>query len=153
MQYSPDRLIPQEEEVVGGLFTVRGYPESVVAADSVFIASAEYRFHYPRSRPHMEIEKQRKLFGKPFRWVPEAPYGKADWDLILKAFFDVGTTIQTDRLGFEQDDTLIGTGVGVEIQFKQNLTLRLDWGFVLSEIENEVDVGDNRVHVVFTVLY
>jgi hemolysin activation/secretion protein len=154
IQYSPDRLIPQEEEVVGGLYTVRGYPESVVAADSVIIASAEYRFHYPRSRKAVPLEQQqRKLFGKPFRWVPEAAYGKADWDLILKAFFDVGTTIQTDRLGFEQDDTLIGTGVGVELQFKQNLTLRLDWGFVLSEIENEVDVGDNRVHVVFTVLY
>jgi hypothetical protein len=43
--------------------------------------------------------------------------------------------------------------VGVELQFKQNATLRLDWGFALSEIKNEVDTGDNRVHVVFTVLY
>jgi hemolysin activation/secretion protein len=154
MQWAFNRLIPQEEEVVGGLFTVRGYPESAVAGDSVFIGSVEYRFHYPRSLKPMEVEKQKpKLFGKNFRWRPEAQYGKADWDLIFKGFLDVGKTIQTDRLSFETNDTLIGTGVGVELQFKQNATLRLDWGFALNEIQNEVDSGDNRVHVVFTVLY
>jgi hemolysin activation/secretion protein len=139
--------------VVGGLFTVRGYPESVVAGDSILVGSAEYRFHFPRSRPPMEVERQKRLFGRPFRWVPEAPYGKADWDFILKGFLDVGKTIQTDRLGFENNDTLVGAGVGVELQFKQNATLRVDWGFALSSIENEVNSGDNRVHVVFTVLY
>src|SRR3989440_4052338 len=153
MQWAFNRLIPQEEEVVGGLFTVRGYPESVVAGDSIVVGSIEYRFHYPRSQTPMEVEKQKRLFGRPFRWVPEAPYGKADWDLILKAFLDAGKTIQTDRLGFENNDTLVGTGVGVELQFKQNMTLRLDWGFALSSIENEVNSGDNRLHVVFTVLY
>jgi hemolysin activation/secretion protein len=65
----------------------------------------------------------------------------------------VGKTIQTDKLGFENDDTLVGAGVGVEVQFKQNVTLRLDWGFALNEIENLVDSGENRLHVVFTVLY
>ena len=139
--------------MVGGLFTVRGYPESVVAGDSIFIGSVEYRFHYPKSRKPQDVEEQRKLFGKPFRWGPEAPYGKADWDLIFKGFLDVGEAIQTDRLSFEQNDTLVGLGVGVELQFKQNATLRLDWGFALSDIENLVDSGDNRVHVVFTVLY
>jgi len=153
MQWAFNRLIPQEEEVLGGLYTVRGYPESVVAGDSIVVGSIEYRFHYPKSRPPMEVEKQKRLFGKPFRWVPEAPYGKADWDLIFKGFLDVGKTIQTDRLGFENDDTLVGAGVGVEVQFKQNVTLRLDWGFALNEIQNEVDSGENRLHVVFTVLY
>ena len=38
----------------------------------------------------MDVEKQKRLFGKTFRWVPEAPYGKADWDLIFKGFLDVG---------------------------------------------------------------
>ena len=85
--------------------------------------------------------------------MPEAPYGKADWDLIFKGFLDVGKTIQKDRLAFEENDTLVGAGVGVEVQFKQNATLRLDWGFALNDIQNEVNSGDNRVHVVFTVLY
>jgi hypothetical protein len=41
----------------------------------------------------------------------------------------------------------------VELQFKQNATLRVDWGFAMNDIQNEVKSGDNRVHVVFTVLY
>jgi hemolysin activation/secretion protein len=73
--------------------------------------------------------------------------------LIFKGFLDVGKTIQKDRLSFEQNDTLVGIGVGAELQFKQNATLRVDWGFALSDVQNEVDSGDNRVHVVFTVLY
>jgi len=69
-----NRLIPQEEEVVGGLYTVRGYPESVVAGDTIFIGSAEYRFHYPRAmRPR---ESTSTLFGQPFRWAP----GSALWE-------------------------------------------------------------------------
>ena len=150
MQWAFDRLIPQEEEVVGGLYTVRGYKESVVAGDSIFIGSVEYRFHYPRS---MKYREPGKLFNQPFRWAPQAPYGKADWDLILKGFLDVGQTIQKDRLAFEENDTLVGIGVGAEVQFKQYATLRVDWGFALSDVGEEVKSGDNRVHVVFTVLY
>ena len=43
------RLIPNYEQVAGGLFTVRGYDEAVVAGDTTFIGSFEYRFHLPRS--------------------------------------------------------------------------------------------------------
>jgi hemolysin activation/secretion protein len=49
-QFSFDnRLIPTEEEVAGGLFSVRGYPESLAAGDNVFIGSLEYRFHLPNA--------------------------------------------------------------------------------------------------------
>jgi len=74
--------------------------------------------------------------------------------LIFKGFLDVGKTIQTDRLPFENNDTLIGAGVGVELQFKQNMTIRADWGFALHSIDDpKVDTGDNRVHFVITILY
>ena len=43
-----DRLVPQFQQVAGGMFTVRGYEQSIVAGDSVVIGSAEYRFHLPR---------------------------------------------------------------------------------------------------------
>ena len=153
MQWAFNRLVPQEEEVVGGLYTVRGYKESLVAGDSIFVGSIEYRFHYPRSLTPKEANQDKRIMGRPFRWRPEAAYGKADWDLIFKGFVDVGQTVQTDKLSFEEDDTLVGVGVGVELQFKQNATLRLDWGFALSDVGNEVNSGDNRLHVVFTVLY
>lgn len=145
------RLIPNYEQVVGGMYTVRGYDESVVAGDTVIVASAEYRFHLPQA---LGIDPNPgEFWGKPFRSRPQQPYGRADWDLVLKGFFDIGRTINSDRKSFESDETLIGAGVGVEFLFRRNLTLRLDWGFVLDEIENKADAGDNRLHFVGTILF
>lgn len=151
-QYTFDsRLVPNYEQVVGGLYTVRGYDESIVAGDTVIVASAEYRFHLPQALAY--DPNPGELWGKPFRYRPQQPYGRADWDLILKGFFDIGRTINNDRKSYESDETLIGTGVGVEFQYRRNLTLRVDWGFVLDEIEDKAEVGDNRVHFVGTILF
>ncbi|MCH8344311.1 MAG: ShlB/FhaC/HecB family hemolysin secretion/activation protein [Planctomycetes bacterium] len=146
------RLIPHAEQVVGGLYTVRGYPESVVAGDTAIIGSIEYRYHFPRA---FEIQPEpRELFGEPFRAAPQYVYGRPDWDLILKGFFDVGRTIVSDRFAFESDETLMGAGVGVELLFKRNVSLRLDWGFVLEELEAQgINSGSNRLHVVATLLF
>jgi len=151
-QYAFDaRLVPNYEQVVGGLYTVRGYDESIVAGDTVVVASAEYRFHLPQALAY--DPNPGELWGKPFRSRPQQPYGRADWDLILKGFFDIGRTINSDRKSYESDETLIGAGVGIEFQFRRNLTLRVDWGFVLDAIENKAEVGDNRVHFVGTILF
>ena len=42
-------LIPQEEDTAGGFYSVRGYPESIVAGDNVVVFTGEYRFHVPRA--------------------------------------------------------------------------------------------------------
>ncbi len=146
------RLIPHAEQVVGGLYTVRGYPESVVAGDTAFIGSIEYRYHIPRA---FEIQPEpRELFGEPFRAAPQYVYGHPDWDLILKGFFDVGRSIVSDRFAFESDETLMGAGVGVELLFKRNVSVRLDWGFVLEELQAQgINSGSNRLHVVATLLF
>jgi hemolysin activation/secretion protein len=149
--FSESRLVPNYEQVVGGLYTVRGYDESIVAGDTVVVASAEYRFHLPQALAY--DPNPGELWGKPFRYRPQQPYGRADWDLILKGFFDIGRTVNNDRKSFESDETLIGTGVGIEFLYRRNLTLRLDWGFVLDEIEGRAEVGDNRLHFVGTILF
>lgn len=152
-QYAFDhRFPPQYEGVAGGLYTVRGYPESIVAGDTVFIASAEYRYHVPRE---FEVQPEpRELFGEPFRTAPQHVYGRPDWDLILRAFVDIGRTINSDRLSFERNETLIGAGIGAELQLKRNLNLRVDWGFTLEELESaDVDDGANRLHFVATILF
>ena len=72
----------------------------------------------------------------------------------MKGFFDVGRTIVSDRFAFESDETLMGAGVGVELLFKRNVSLRLDWGFVLEELEAQgINSGSNRLHVVATLLF
>jgi len=154
IQWAPGyRLIPQEQEILGGLYSVRGYPESLVAGDTTFVGSVEYRFHLPRALKVQPDPASTPLFGRPFRFAPQQPYGRPDWDLVFKGFLDAGRSIQNDKLDFEENQSLVGTGVGMEFAYKQNLTVRVEWGVALSEIEDEVDTGDSRVHFVFTLLY
>ncbi len=163
--FGDDRLVPTAEQTIGGLYTVRGYPESVVAADTVLIGSAEYRFHVPNAfiwRKRDEngrLADQPTLFGSPFKWIPDQPYGRADWDFIVRGFVDVGRSYNNDRQSFERDETLIGAGVGAEFVFRRNLSVRVDWGVALDDVINatteeaEVTSGSNRFHIVATLLF
>ncbi len=159
-QYAFDtRMIPQAEQVVGGLYTVRGYPESIAAGDTVYLASAEYRFHLPRIlRPYDSFEgedapRPREFLGSPFRVRPDQMFSRPDWDLILRGFVDYGRAENSDRQSIERDQDLLGAGVGVELLLRRNLSVRVDWGFVLESIETDnetVDSGDNTLHFVAT---
>jgi hemolysin activation/secretion protein len=144
-----NRLVPQEQDVVGGLYSVRGYDEALAAGDTVYVASAEYRYHLPRTWSPREPGT---AFGRPFRWSPDRPGAWPDWDLILKGFIDAGRAENSDRLSFERDETLLGAGVGVEVQFMRNVNLRVDWGFALKDAR-DAEAGDNRLHFVGTLLW
>lgn len=147
------RLIPNAEQVLGGLYTVRGYDESVAAGDSTWVGTIEYRFHVPRALS-IEENPTKTLFGRPFKTRPQQVYGQPDWDLVLKGFLDVGQTYNSDRLIFESDETLVGAGVGLELQILTNFTARADWGFVLQDVGAGVaESGDHRLHLVFTFLF
>jgi len=148
-----NRLIPNHQGVAGGFYTVRGYDASEVAGDNIIVFNTEYRFHVPRV---FAIERNpRQLFGEPFRFAPQQVYGRPDWDLILLTFIDVGYVSQSDELSFESSDTLVGTGVGIEVQFRRNVTLRSDWGIALSDVGDGAfaESGDNRMHFVLTFLH
>jgi hemolysin activation/secretion protein len=146
------RLLPQAQQVAGGLYSVRGHPESIVAGDDVVIASAEYRFHVPRSMPYRPAPDT--LFGRPFRLVPTEPYGGADWDLVLKAFVDAARASVNDPLFFESGATLVGAGVGVEFAWKRTFRLQLDYGVALRDVRGRgVDAGDDRLHVAVSLVF
>lgn len=155
------RLMPQNEITAGGFFTVRGYPESSVAGDTGLIGTAEYKVHIPRL---LNIQPDPgktplPLVGTPFRWAPQTVYGRPDWDLIARTFFDVGRTMNTWHRSYlgEEDYTLMSAGVGLELQFSRYVNLRLDWGFPLRDLETStesVEAGkDSRVHFVATFIY
>ena len=85
--------------------------------------------------------------------MPQQAYGRPDWDLILRGFVDVGETYNSGIQSFEHNDTLVGTGLGVEVDLKQNFSIRLDWGIPLNQIPGGPSVGESRVHVLATLLY
>ncbi|MCA9288870.1 MAG: hypothetical protein KDA05_09820 [Phycisphaerales bacterium] len=150
------RLIPQAQEVAGGLYTVRGYDESIVAGDDAIIFTAEYQFHLPRAFA-IEPEPTARVWGRPFKVSPQQPFGRPDWDWIFRAFLDVGHTIEHGSVSSEGNETLVGAGVGTEIQFMRNAGLRLDLGFALQDAGPDDDLvaesGDARLHVLFSLLF
>lgn len=147
------RLIPNAEQVLGGLYTVRGYEESSVAGDTTWVGTLEYRFHLPRMLS-IDPDPKGRLFGREFKTRPQQVYARPDWDLILKGFLDVGQSKNSDRRVFERDETLVGAGVGLELSIFNNVSFRTDWGFVLDEVgDGQQEVGDNRLHVVLTILF
>ena len=159
-QYAFDkRLIPQYESVIGGLYTVRGYPESVVAGDSVYVGTVEYRFHVPRILSPKAEPAKLPVFGTPFRFAPQQAYGRPDWDLIVRAFYDVGRAVNSDRLSFELDQTLQGVGVGLELRFKTNFSVRCDYGVALEDVidpqtrRTAVPSGHKRFHTIATLAF
>lgn len=150
-------VAPNFQGVAGGLYSVRGYPESIVVGDTVYIVTGEYRLHLPRL---FDVNATPgKLFGEDFRYVPSQQYGRPDWDLILKAFVDVGNVKSSGNSPLERDETIIGAGFGVEFLFKRYLNMRLEYGFALDEVRetgssrNLINEGDGRIHFVTTLLF
>ena len=150
------RLPAEDEMTAGGLYTVRGYPQSITAGDSVGIESFEYRLHVPQL---FGVKRNPgTVFDQPFRWSPQEPYGPTDWDLIGKAFVDIGEVVNSNRQSYESDATLVGTGLGVELDLKQNVSLLADWGIALTHVGssstgNAVTPGSSAFNFVFTFTY
>jgi hemolysin activation/secretion protein len=141
------RLIPTARDVLGGFDTVRGYEEASAAGDSSVFASAEYRWHVPRGFPVNENPRP-VLGGEPFRFAPDRAYARPDWDLILRAFVDAGQTFSAGPRPGEGDQALVSVGLGVELRFKQNASVRIDWGVPLNDLDAPgARTPDSRVHV------
>lgn len=160
-QYSfGHRLIPQVTQVVGGLYSVRGYPQSTAVGDDVYLGTAEYRLHIPRILPINREPLKIPWLGD-FRVVPQQPYGRADWDLILTGFVDAAYTNQNQprnnvQIPGETDQFLLGAGVGLELQIKNNLRARVDSAWALKDSKSPaqpVQKGHQEFYFLFTVLY
>ena len=138
-QYAFDyRLIPQSSQVIGGMYSVRGFPQGIAVGDSVYIGSAEYRFHLPRSLPISRKPIKLPWVGD-FRLAPQQVYGRPDWDLIFSGFVDAGKSVRNNpelASGTELNQFLVGAGAGIEFVYKGNLTVRVDWA---RGIHQEID--------------
>ena len=156
-QYAFDyRLVPQVEQVVGGLYSVRGYPQSNAVGDSIYMGSVEYRFHLAPSLPIRRKPAKLPWIGD-FRLTPQHVYGRADWDLVLHGFVDAAYVVnnQTGGVIREPNQTLLGVGVGAELLFRNNLRFRFDWGRALNETTGPdgVPAGNNEFYFLFGILY
>jgi hemolysin activation/secretion protein len=155
------RLIPQLQGVLGGMQTVRGYPEGMISGDSVLALTFEYLYHFPRKfkpNPNPRV----KIFRRKFKAAPRFEGDRPDWDLAFKTFLDVGGSHSNRKLG-EYDSQLVGAGVGGEVSFLDKLSLRMDLGVALRKAINANSVtgqpvdavrpGHTRLHMSATFMY
>jgi hemolysin activation/secretion protein len=161
-----NRLIPQQEQVAGGLYSVRGYVESAAVGDNVEIASLEYRLHVPRLLKPGGKPVKLPVVGD-FRARPQYDYTVADWDLALKAFVDYGHVSYTRPDVFEEAEHLLSAGLGTELRLERYVTARLDYGIALRKQGSKivqaptggsftrpaVEKGDGELHFSLTFLY
>ncbi|MBN2844161.1 MAG: ShlB/FhaC/HecB family hemolysin secretion/activation protein [Sedimentisphaerales bacterium] len=149
-QWTKDRLIPQEKQSAGGLYSVRGYRQGFVSGDTVITASGEYRYHIPRG---FDLAKPvtMPVFGNKFRWAPEQVYGLPDWDLVFRFFIDSAMVFNNDRRANEDNYSLLSSGAGLELQLSRYFSIRFDLGVPLLKDRNtngdEVEVGEPQVHI------
>lgn len=124
------RVAPQAYTVLGGMNTIRGYPEAAAAGDQGWSASVEYWWHPGRSS------------------APNQRFQSQDWDLAFGGFLDAGATkINNPVVDYEVDEDLLGAGIGLEGLFDRSVQVRLYWGFALSDLDGrDTESGDNRVH-------
>jgi len=165
------RLIPQAEQVLGGLYSVRGYTQSAAVGDNIAAGTIEYRFHLPHSFAVRREPINVPILGR-FRVAPQQVYGNPDWDLILRVFGDAGVTHRNKRpkLGtcggvnepgcpirrLERGDVLVGAGAGLELRVRSNFRARIDWARALKStngVDDHVKAGDDEIYLFFSLLY
>jgi hemolysin activation/secretion protein len=66
---------------------------------------------------------------------------------------DFGQVLQTNKVAGEFNDTLLGVGAGAELQIRQNIDIRGDYGIALSSLSNRVKTGSSRFTLIVTLLY
>ena len=154
-----NRLISQATQVVGGLYSVRGYPQSTATGDDVYIGTLEYRLHIPRILPIRRTPVRVPWVGD-FHFTRQQPYGRADWDLIIRLFADAGYTQQNfsdSNFGLpEVNQFLAGAGLGAELTIKSYLRVRIDYAWALRDSKDALEpvkAGHNEIYFQFNLLF
>ena len=130
VQLTPDSLLPSQQFVIGGGQSVRGFRQNFLAGDNGIRLSIEDRITLQRDNT-----------------------GAATFQLA--PFVDAGTVFNKDDNPnpLSQDDNIIvGIGLGVLLQPLPGLNLRVDYAVPLTNIENK---GNNAQEegLYFTVNY
>ena len=114
MQFANDGLAPLEQFSIGGVYTVRGYAQNILIGDNGFFISSEI---------------QQNLFR----------LSESQITLDLIPFIDFGRIWNTRRELDQPSSTIASVGLGLRLDIKDDLIVRLDWGIPFSDIETAGD--------------
>ncbi len=121
-QLTPDSLLPLERFSLGGVDTVRGYPQNQIVTDNAVVGSVELRI--PLSSQSNE-----------FQLIP---------------FIDTGTGWNNGTEN-PNPAVLLGTGLGMQWQPNQDLNFNLTYGLPLIAFPNKgTSLQENGIYFSFT---
>jgi len=110
---SSGRHLPSHQFITGGSHSIRGYPESIVAGDTGYLFSLEYRI--------------------PFFLLDDSDNVLA-WSIL--PFFDFGMTQVNNSLFYESDHSLFGMGLGFEFELPLGAYARVDFAKPIKELSS-----------------
>ncbi len=120
-QLTPDSLLPLEQLTLGGIGTVRGYRQNQEVGDNGVVGTIE--IYLPLAGDYApRTSKANRISSSNLNLIP---------------FFDGGAVWNNDN---SETDSLISLGIGLDWQFKDFLSLRVDWGVPLI---NTSDFGNS----------
>jgi hemolysin activation/secretion protein len=120
-------ILPVEQFQLGGLDTVRGYPQDYISTDNAVFGSAEFR-------------------------IPIVRLPSLNGVLQLTPFFDIGYGWNSSDREPINTNTLLSPGIGLRLQLGDRFNARLDWGIPLIPVDrsqqNWQDLG-----LYFSIVY
>lgn len=135
LQLTDDPLLPMEKCALGGIETVRGYPENTLVRDECFVASLEFRV---------------PVYQLPLAGVSRGP---SEGQVQLAAFADYGYAKNKGQFDLEPN-SIYSAGLGIRWDPSAKIHAALYWGYPF----REVNVGDegwlsSRVNFFVQVAY
>ncbi len=127
IQLSTVSLLPLQQFSVGGFGSVRGYRQDFLLNDNGFFLSAEVRF--PILRFNDTFLGENGL-------------------LQIVPFVDYGIGWNSDDFEEVEPNNLISVGFGLQLQFDDNFSFRVDWGIPLNDPGVDEDtLNENGVYL------
>jgi hemolysin activation/secretion protein len=112
IQIADRTLSPLEQLGLGGRETVRGYRQDLLLTDNGVFASAEVQL------PILRLPKLQSI-------------------LQIIPFIDFGTGWNSSGMSSPNPSTLLSTGLGLQFQWGDRVTGRLDWGIPLISVDSK----------------
>ena len=115
LQLTDDPLLPMEKCALGGLETVRGYPENTLVRDKCFVASLEFRV---------------PVYQLPLAGISRGP---SEGQVQLAAFADYGYAKNKGAFDLEPN-SISSAGLGIRWDPSTKIRAALYWGYPFQEV-------------------
>ncbi|MHC4791461.1 MAG: ShlB/FhaC/HecB family hemolysin secretion/activation protein, partial [Planctomycetota bacterium] len=134
-----ERLVPAKMTAFGGMYTVRGYDEYEIIADSGILASVQYEFDLVAHEESQDIDKtESEQTGK------KKPFLRK---LAPLAFLDYGLAKIEEPLTTEhKDQELCSAGAGVLVELGDNFSGAVYYGYPLIKTD-DTRTGKGRLNI------